>query len=335
MSAILKGIIVLILMSEKRLPGKFKRSMFQKLMIIVVSAFSVIASSGQTTSNKAAIKKKGELYRIKVQNQILEIDPSIGGRITSLQLDGKEFLTGKSVNDFNWGSTFWISPQSNWDWPPSAELDNKLYSAKIEANELIMVSQKDSQTGLVVTKKISGNSKGGSYTFKYLITNPTNKVQKVAPWEVTRVQTNGIAFFPLGNGERRGGLIPLTSVQDGICWFTYQKSKLPVKGDRQLYTDGAEGWLAEVNENVILVKKFPDIPLEKNAPKEGEIELFASPVEPGKSYVEIEHQGAYEELQPEASLIWIVTWYLRKLPAGIKPEAGNTSLLSYVRKLVK
>jgi hypothetical protein len=309
--------------------------MFRKFIVIVFLISPTIKSISQTDRDKAVVEKIGELYRIKLQNQTLEINPAIGGRITSLQLDGKDFLTGKTVNDFNWGSTFWISPQSDWNWPPSAEIDNKPYSAKVEAGELIMVSQKDSATGLVVTKKISGDPKSNSYSLKYIITNSSDSVRKAAPWEVTRVHTKGIAFFPMGKGERRGGLLPLLIEKDAVCWFTYKESMLPTKGDRQIYTDGAEGWLAEVNEDVILVKKFPDIPLEKNAPKEGEVELYASPVAPGKSYVEIEHQGAYEELPPGASNTWEVTWYLRKLPTGLNIEAGSPSLTSYARKLVK
>ena len=308
--------------------------MFLKFIAIPLSVFSMQGYS-QKISNRARIEEKDGLYSIKIQNQILEINPSIGGRITFLKLDGKDFLTGKTVNDFNWGSTFWISPQSDWDWPPSAEIDNKPYSAKVEADELVMVSRKDPKTGLIVTKKISANTKSSSYTLKYTITNASGEVRKVAPWEVTRVQTDGIAFFPVGKGEKTGGLLPLMTEKNGICWFTYKESMLPVKGDRQLYTDSAEGLLAEVNKNVVLVKKFPDIPLGKNAPKEGEVELYASPVEPGKSYVEIEHQGAYQELQPGASLTWKVIWYLRELPSNIKPEAGNTALASFARELIK
>ena len=309
--------------------------MFEKYLVVLFAVLAVTKSTCQTTSNRVMVEKIGDLYRIQLQNQTLEVNPAIGGRITSLKLDGKDFLTGKDVNDFNWGSSFWISPQSDWNWPPSAEIDNKPYSAKVEAGELIMVSQKDSATGLVVTKKISGDRISNSYSLKYIITNSSDSVRKAAPWEVTRVHTNGIAFFPMGNGERRGGLLPLLTEKDGVCWFTYKESMLPTKGDRQIYTDGAEGWLAEVNEHMILVKKFPNISLEKNAPKEGEVELYASPVAPGKSYVEIEHQGAYEELPPGASSTWEVTWYLRKLPTGIKAGAGSPSLTSYARKLVK
>lgn len=300
---------------------------------ISLAAFIIMGCGTRKRLNSAFIKQDKGLYSIRLENQVMEIDPAKGGRISSLKLEGNDFFTDSTVNNFNWGSTFWFSPQSEWKWPPSSEIDNQPYSVRLENRELIMVSPKDPKTGLVVTKAISVNNKAGSFLLKYSITNKSSKAQKVAPWEVTRIHINGLAFFPFGEGERRGGLIPFTTEKDGISWFQYQADQLPLKGDRQLYSDGAEGWLAAVNGEVIMIKKFPDIPFEKNAPNEGEVEWYASPVVPGKSYVEIEHQGAYEELQPGATSIWQVEWFLRKLPRTIKPMAGNQDLLNYARKI--
>ena len=77
-------------------------------MLVAVTLMEFIAA-GQ---NGSILEKIEGRYRIRIQNQFLEIDPSTGGRITSLVLNGQNFLTGRDVNDFNWGSTFWISPQS-------------------------------------------------------------------------------------------------------------------------------------------------------------------------------------------------------------------------------
>lgn len=297
--------------------------------------------SVQMYKDRAVPQNNNGLYSISVKNMILEIDPAIGGRITSFKIDGKNFFTEKSVNSSNWGSTLWPSPQGVWRWPPSPELDNKPYSIVLENNVVKMVSQKDLKFGWIFTKEISGNKKAGSYTLKYTITNGSDSIQSVAPWEVSRVHINGLTFFPIGKGNTQGGLAPLLVEQAGICWFPYKQDKLPVKGDRQIYTDGSEGWLAQVNDGVILIKKFPDVPLEKNAPNtngqpEGEIELFASGVSPeGIGYVEIEHQGAYEELQPGESTTWVVKWFLKNLPDNIKTEVGNKALVDYARKFIK
>ena len=275
-------------------------------------------------------------YTITLNGQVLKIDPAKGGRITSLTLDGKDFLTDSTINDFNWGSTFWLSPQSDWNWPPSPEIDNKPYHARISDNTVILTSLKDPKTGLVVVKEISANAGNQSFNLKFTVRNDSDRDQRVAPWEVTRVHTGGIAFFPKGKDDARGGLLGSTSVSNGIFWYVYQKEKLPEKGDRQIYADGAEGWLAQLNADRILIKKFPDITPEQTAPKEGEVELFASEVtaaNPG--YVEIEHQGTYQMLKPGAAFSWVTTWFLRKLPSGIDASPGSRSLVDYVRKVVK
>ncbi len=305
-----------------------------KLVIVIFLWFSVLESKAQKKLDKVSPKEVSGIYSLIVGNVEMQVNPSIGGRITSLKLDGQEFLTGKEVNDVNWGSTLWPSPQSVWSWPPPPVLDSQPYSVAIEGHVLKMVSQKDPKMGLVFTKEFSGNRKARSFTLKYTISNQADSVQSVAPWEVTRVRTHGLAFFPFGEGQRRGGLLPFLMEKDGISWFQYEEEKLPIKGDRQIYSDGTEGWMAQINDGFLLVKKFPDVPFEKNAPKEGEIELYASPVVSGKSYVEIEHQGPYEQLRPGESLTWEVTWYLRKLPSTIKAEPGNPGLVDYVRKLI-
>lgn len=315
--------------------SKTEKKMKFKFVIILFLGFSVLESKAQKEQSKVSPIELNGVYSIKIGNAEMRVDPLIGGRITSLKLNGEEFLTGKEVNKVNWGSTLWPSPQSVWNWPPPVTLDSDPYSVTINENIVKMVSQRDPKSGLVFTKEFSGNAKDRSFVLKYSITNEADTAQKVAPWEVTRVRTHGLTFFPFGEGNRRGGLLPFLVEKDQVSWFQYQEDRLPLKGDRQIYTDGSEGWMAQVNDRIILVKKFPDVPFEKNAPKEGEVELYASPVVPEKSYVEIEHQGPYEELQSGQTMVWEVTWYIRKLPSSMKVEPGNSKLVEYARKLVK
>lgn len=278
----------------------------------------------------------GERYELScMKDQRMQIDPKLGARITSLTIGNKNFLTDSSVNKDNWGSTFWPSPQSDWNWPPPPSWDNQPYTVKQEGENVKMESIPDPNTGLSVSKIYSADVTKGLYQIEYIITNHSNTIRKVAPWEVTRVHPNGFSFFPMGQGQLRGGLIPQTKLENGICWFIYDQQKIPEKGDTQIYTDGAEGWFAEVNDDLILIKKFPDLPFEAIAPKEGEVELYANKDKAGKSYVEIEHQGAHTALQPGKNFTWTMQWLLRKIPSGIRAVHGNPALVEYVRGLLK
>ena len=300
----------------------------------LTGCFICIPSAG--ISQHALPVQKGNRYELScTKGQLMGIAPDKGGRITYLSIDGRNFLTDSAVNSDNWGSTFWPSPQSYWNWPPPASWDNQPYAVTQEGSSIRMQSIPDPVSGLSVTKIFSADNRKGSYQLQYIITNHAAVAKKVAPWEITRVHPNGFSFFPMGKGELRGGLLPQTTRTDGICWYTYNQQMIPDTGDTQLYADGREGWFAEVNNGIILIKKFSDIPIESIAPKEGEVELYAIKTRPEFSYVEIEHQGAFTELPPGGSLTWNMQWMLRKLPPGIQAIPGNSALINYVRKAVK
>jgi hypothetical protein len=308
---------------------------FKKLCFLIVFCAMVHQSKAQQKKREASVIKSGQYFEIEVADNVLQIDPSTGGRITCLSHGNINFLTDSCVNSFNYGSTFWLSPQSDWDWPPSAEIDNKPYSVKLIGNSLRLTSQKDAKTGIVVQKEFSGSMNRDCFTIKYTITNYSSEIQKVAPWEVTRVHINGIALFPMGNGDMWGGLLSSVKLINHIGWFVYDISKLPLKDDRQIYTDGAEGWLAEMNGRWLLVQQSPELRVEDTAPNEGEVELYASPVKDGSGYVEIEHQGEYKNLKPGESTLWEIHWYLREIPLSISPVVGNDALVNLIRQMIK
>lgn len=276
-------------------------------------------------------EKNGDLYRIKVHDQVMEINPQVGGRITSLKAGEMEFLTGPDIHPDYWGSTFWPSPQKAWEGNLSPELDRLPYTVNEDEAVLEIESSTDPRSGCMFIKEFSGNAEKHSFTIKYSIVNRSEQVQKVAPWEVTRVHPEGLTFFPKGKGERWGGMASLAKDLSGITWFAYEADKIPLK-DTKFFSDGSEGWLAQINEGVMLVKKFPDIPLESAAPSEAEVEVYANAE---KTYVEIEQQGAYQSLQPGESMTWEVSWFLRALPDTLIVEVGNEALVEFARNLIR
>src|SRR5581483_2233278 len=102
-------------------------------------------------------------------------------------------------------------------------------------------------------------------------------------------------------------------------------------GDLGKYVaDGAEGWLAQVSGGVLFVKSYPDVPAGAAAPGEADAELYA-----GAGYEEIEPQGAYQRLEPGASLSWTVRWYVRALPDPNMASVGNAALVALARSTVR
>ena len=71
------------------------------------------------------------------------------------------------------------------------------------------------------------------------------------------------------------------------------------------------------------MKKFQDLQPEQPAPGEAEVQVY---VNRGKTYIELESQGAYTLLQPGESLSWTVRWYL--LP--VDKDLSRSELLQRV-----
>ncbi len=295
---------------------------------------STLVDSSKLATGIAQDKGNG-IFTLSFNGLYFEADASNAGRISAYSLDGKNSLSGKEVNATNWGTSLWPSPQSAWGWPPSKELDVKAYKGGIVGPQTIeLTSEKDSLLGFIFTKKYTALPEDSMVVVAYTIKNASEKKQSVAPWEISRVASGGLTFYPTGKGKKQNLLSGLTVDKEGITWFGYDSSKMNFKSSDvpKLMHDGAEGWLAQVSGDLVLIKKFKDVSVEKTAPGEGEIELYANP---DKSYIEIEQQGEYTSLEPGASIIWEVKWYLRKLPTGVKAEVGSKELAAFVRATIQ
>jgi hypothetical protein len=284
-------------------------------------------------SNPVLPRVDGTVYTFSFATTELAVDAAIAGRIVKCALAGEDILTvAKNRDDNNWGSTFWTSPQSDWNWPPPAEMDPAPYRARLDGGTLVLESALIPATELVVSKRFSADASRGIVTVEYGIVNKGGSPRSVAPWEISRVASGGLTFFPMGDGQPWKGfqeLLPLTII-DGVAWLP--SGTVPAAADQKAFADGREGWIAHVAGNLLLVKSFPGITTAQAAPGEAEIELYT---DPGRTYVEVENQGEYVELAPGAATSWPVRWILRRLDAKIPVKPGSTELLQLVRGLLK
>jgi hypothetical protein len=258
-----------------------------------------------------------------------EVTPGHGARVTSLQQAGQELLmlTGTANYDEAYGSTFWPSPQI-WPWPPPTEIDNGEYSASVDmAGVITTVGQPNADTGLQVSKKYSANLAREAIEIVYSMTNTGDAEASWAPWEITRMPADGLAFWPTGGVPFGPAVMPSEAAQ-GHTWCDPSKTE----GEGKLFADGAGGYLAYLTGDRLLIKTFEDQPASAAAPNEAEIELY---VDPDHSYVEVENQGAYASIAPGQTVTWRVVWYVRRLPAGVAASLGSTDLVAFVTKTLK
>lgn len=269
------------------------------------------------------------IYTIDFGEHHIEINVYVSGRITSYTLESMQLLIAQGFHDEYFGSTLWPAPQSEWNWPPPAQLDGRPYKVRIADDGIYMESELDSLTGLQFQKMFGFNPTDTTFEITYTIKNLNDTPRYAAPWEVTRVK-GGLSFFPLGEEPvMQQSNLKSVSIIDGVVWYNYEPDSLDTS--QKLFSSGAEGWLAHVTSGLLFVKKVEDIHPLKTAPGQGEVEIFASKPFP---YIELENHGKYALLEPNEFMDWKVKWYVREYPDMIKPQAGNERLIKFVRNLV-
>lgn len=249
---------------------------------------------------KFEFKKNPEkIYTVKSGNTVMKIDANNGARITSYTFNGKEVLSQINVPN-QYGSTFWTSPQKEWNWPPVPEHDMMPYTVEQKGGAIIMTSQLSKKLPFIIRKTFKSDKTGG-IDVTYTVINKSDEERKVAPWEITRVLADGSVMFdaPLENITPKG-LMKFYKEGDHVRYDIDH-----VEGqNRKINADGT-GWLTFENKELRLMKRFADLTAGQPAPDEAEIQVY---VHQGNAYVELESQGAYTTLKPGEQLDWTVNW---------------------------
>jgi len=271
-----------------------------------------------TAFTASAQDSSDQLFTLKNGDVSMTINADKGGKILSLKYQDKEVLSQSRWPE-SFGSTFWTSPQKEWNWPPVPEFDKQAYTVKQKSeSRLTITSPVSGRLNLSVGKDFQTDAKDGAFIITYSIKNEGNEPRRVAPWEISRVpNADGLIFFEAVDSIWPAGLMSFETEQ-GASW--YKTDEAPQ--NRKVNADG-HGWLAYAANDLLLVKRFQDLKNNEPAPGEAEVQVY---VNRGKTYIELESQGAYTLLQPDESLQWTVRWYL--LPVDTANKKGMLKKIS-------
>lgn len=293
-------------------------------LIAVMAAVTV--SGGMFAQNVQGSADEG--FVIKAGDVTMTISAKEGGKVMSYKYGDKEMLSQLRMQN-QYGSTFWTSPQKEWNWPPVTEFDRGAYTAQDLAdtpNQLVLTSQIARKLPFQIVKQYNPDPKGKYIRVAYTIINKGDTERKVAPWEISRVVADeeGLIFFDAPvESITPAGLIPFKG-EAGASWYNFETGAQ----NRKINADG-KGWLAYAANSLLMIKKFDDLTPSQPAPDEAEIQVY---VNQGKTYIELESQGEYKTLAPGESLTWVVDWYLIPLKEKAVP---SVKLLDLVRKTIK
>lgn len=294
----------------------------KKIILTFAAALSFFCMN-QLTAQTVTGLEDGR-YSISQGDVTMVIDTQRGGKIVSFRHKDNEVLSQtRFPNSF--GSTFWTSPQSEWNWPPVPEYDTKPFAAEVKSGSLVLEGQKSERFGYRIRKVFTTDPKDNAFVITYTIINESDETRQVAPWEISRVPNGGIVFFqadevtPGNNMET----LPFVFTQKA-AWYSMDEARV----NRKINADG-NGWLAFYDKGMLFMKSFPDLKESEPAPAEAEIQIYANI---GKTFVEIEEQGAYTTLKPGEETSWAVRWYLEPCDLPVEP---SKALLKKALKTVK
>ena len=289
--------------------------------IATIFCLAFLLANTASASMSMSQNQEEQLYFINVGNLHMTISEN-GGKILSLKYDETEVISQLRWPE-SFGSTFWTSPQREWNWPPVSEFDKQPYTVEQNDDAIVMTSQPSSRLGLQVSKKFTTDEQRKAIVITYSIKNVTDSIRSVAPWEITRVPNSGLIFFDASKESiTPANLLPFQFAHDA-AWYQADATN----ENRKINADG-KGWLAYANNGLLLVKQFTDLDASQPAPGEAEVQVY---VNRGTTYIELESQGAYTALNPGQQLSWTVCWYL--LTCDTESQTSQ-SLLDLVKKVI-
>jgi len=236
----------------------------------------------------------------------ITVDPAVGGRLASLEFDGTSMIrTERDKENLHWGSTVWPSPQSQWNWPPPALMDQGEYMIKInEPKMLLLESPPNAYLGLTVKKRYHLRDPR-TLDITYQFFNEKDTTIQVGIWENTRIDYQGQISWATVR-DQKIEVENISKVAD--------ETRLMLGGQKEkkkIFINSDQGWVAYQKNGVELKKTFPIISPKNLAKDQSPIEVYIDPVD---GFAEIEEHGAYETLGPGAVATFRVRWNLRSLP---------------------
>ncbi|MBR5654953.1 MAG: hypothetical protein IKX22_12855 [Prevotella sp.] len=295
----------------------------KKIIVFLLMTASVFTLSAQVTSTSPG-ESDGK-HVLNMGDVSMTIDANQGGKILSYKYKDQEIIS-QSPRREAFGSTFWTSPQKEWNWPPVPEYDKNPYTVdECSDSHLLMTSQVSERMKYRIRKEFTVDATNNAILVTYTIINESDETRQVAPWEITRVANDGgLIFFdaPL-DGITPAGLLSFEA-KDGAVW--YRSDEAPQ--NRKINADG-KGWLAYCSNGLLMVKQFEDLTPTQPAPGEAEIQVY---VNMRKTYIELESQGAYTTLEPGGQLHWTVRWSLIPYNGECIP---SKALVKTVKKVIK
>jgi hypothetical protein len=196
------------------------------------------------------------------------------------------------------------------------------YTAELEGSTLILKNATEQRS-----KRFRLDTARRSVEVTYTLTNATAATLSGSFRDVHRVASSGgLTFFPAAPKLLAGSTLKL-NVWQPVVWFAHEQAREPKM--LEALVESTEGWVASVNDGVVLVKVMSGAAMPTLRLASGyDVNTKQRP------WVELEERGAVE-LTSGSSATTTVRLFLRKLPPNIPAKSGNQELVGFVRGIIQ
>jgi hypothetical protein len=311
-----------------------------KQLAILFAFLALTSCKDDQYEGAAVISEFGYENCIELKNNDVRVvlEPNMGGRILAYELHGNNVLYRDTLQD---GMIYKKGDRGNpsggrCDIGPEKIVPNRpaLFLGKWEGSitgdrQGRLISQKDTSTGVQLTRDFTLDEKGSKLVFTQVIKNVSQETKYYCHWSRTFVKGGGISITPLNPRSRfpKGYIVygpgnvldfmpkePNLQVRNGILEM-YGPPDRP-----KFVMDVSEGWMAYITtDNQLFVKKFNVYPERVY----GEMTAANVCVYYLKNqFTEIEPMGPMETIRPGEEVSFTETWYLFdfKYPEDLQPD---------------
>lgn len=315
-------------------------------MTITLTTFATIAQTNDGGNSRVKFLNYPDCVELKNDSTRVVLGHHIGGRILAYENKGKNVLFVSEVES---------------DWNPDKSEPLKLISAgrfdvgpectqtrgdtlwagewKVKSTGLrtaIMTSEKDPDSGFLVTREIKLAKDSSRVTITQTVENQSDQTTKHGYWSRTLAVPGGIAVVPITPSLSTFPNGYYMAQNKYVVDFNPDDENVKRVGDflvveapperAKLGFDSQIGWVAyQTPEGQLFVKRFPVYPERKYAEATG-INLSIWYPKPNRMpTIEIEPIGPMEILQPGEKASYSVDWWLLENPfpkyGKIDPDA--------------
>jgi hypothetical protein len=203
---------------------------------------------------------------------------------------------------------------------PEPKTDN--YSAELEGSTLVLKG-----AGGAMTKRFRLDTARRAVEVTYTVVNGSAGTLRASAMDYHRVPSaGGLTFFP-GTPKLLPGSTLKLNVWQPVIWFQHDQTRDATTVEASV--DSSEGWVASVNDGLLLVKVVNDA-----AKPTISIASAYDAATKRRPWVEIGERSSFE-LTPGAAASSNVRLFVRRLPPSIAAKPGNQELVGFVRGIIQ